>query len=291
MSNEQILKIGRVTTDLSIEVGTAITQTTVADDFHHSLCQLEVVDGELVGIPSILSITTVSVNRTQHTCVNSTSQLMLEGMTSQCGVVHLDVHLEVLIQAMCLQETDNGLSVNIILVLRRLHGLRLNKECALESLAACIVASHAKHHGHVLLLSLLVGVQQAHVTLTTTPEHIVGTTELNGSIDRILNLNDSTSYDVEVRVGRSTVGITLVTKDISGTPKQFDVGELLHLLLSIVGDGLHALFILSDGGSLLNEVYIVEAEVLNTQLIHDLEASVHLILGPLNRAFSLVPLV
>ena len=49
LPDEQIFKIGRVTTNLGIEVRTAIAQTTIANDLHHSLCQFVVVDGELVG--------------------------------------------------------------------------------------------------------------------------------------------------------------------------------------------------------------------------------------------------
>ena len=42
---------------------------------------------------------------------------MLKCMTGQSSVVNLNVYLEVLIQTVSLEETDNGLGVNIILVL------------------------------------------------------------------------------------------------------------------------------------------------------------------------------
>ena len=102
MSNEQILEVSTVTANLGIEVRTAIAQAAIADNLHHSLSQLEVVNGELVGIPAILSVTTVGIDRTQHTSINSASQLMLKGVTSQRSVIHLDIHLEVLIQTMSL---------------------------------------------------------------------------------------------------------------------------------------------------------------------------------------------
>ena len=212
-------------------------------------------------------------------------------MTSECSVVHLDVHLEVLVQVVGLQETDNGLCIHIILVLAGLHGFRLDEECTLESLSASIVASHGQHSCHVLLLTLLVGVQQTHVAFTSTPEYIVGTTQLDGSVNSVLDLNDSASYYVEVGVGRSTISIALVTEYVCGTPEQLDVGELLHLLLSVVSDSLHASLILLNGVTLFYEVNIVEAEVLDTQFIHDLEASIHLILSALNSVTCLVPLI
>ena len=59
---------------------------------------------------------------------------MLEGVTCESGVVHLDVHLEVLVQSVCAEESHNGLGVHVILVLCRLHRLRLDEERAVESL-------------------------------------------------------------------------------------------------------------------------------------------------------------
>ena len=66
---------------------------------------------------------------------------------------------------------------------------------------------------------------------------------------------------------------------------------LLHLLQGIVGNSLHASLVFLNGITLLNEVYIVEAEVLNAQFVHNLEAGIHLVLGTLNGISSLVPLV
>ena len=56
--------IGGVTTGLGIKVSTTVAQTIVADNLHHSLCQFVVVDRELVCIPAVLVVTTISVNRT-----------------------------------------------------------------------------------------------------------------------------------------------------------------------------------------------------------------------------------
>ena len=49
-------------------------------------------------------------------------------------MVHLDVHLEVLVKTMSLEESDYCLCVNIILVLCRLHRLRLDEECSSKAL-------------------------------------------------------------------------------------------------------------------------------------------------------------
>ena len=137
---------------------------------------------------------------------------MLEGVTSQCSVVYFDVYLEVLVEVVSTQEADNGFGVNVILVLRWLHWLRLDQEGALEAFCTCIVASHSQHGSHMLFLALLIGVQEAHVTFATAPEYIVLSTQLDAGIDSVLNLHDSAGHYVEVRVGRSTVHVALVAE-------------------------------------------------------------------------------
>ena len=42
VSDEEVLEVGRVTTDLGVEVGTTIAKSTIADDLHHRLCQFPV---------------------------------------------------------------------------------------------------------------------------------------------------------------------------------------------------------------------------------------------------------
>ena len=139
---------------------------------------------------------------------------MLKCVASKRSVVHFDVHLEVLVEVVSLQESDNSLSVNIILMLRWFHWFRLNEECSLETLSTSIIASHGEHSSHVLFLAFLVSVEEAHVAFTSTPEHIVLSTELDTCIDSVLDLHDSTRHHVEVRVSGSTIHITSVTEHI-----------------------------------------------------------------------------
>ena len=158
MSDKDILRVGRVAAKLSVEVATAIAKTTIADNLHHGLSKLEVVDRELVGIPAILCITTVGIDRAKHTIVDSYCQLMLEGVTSESSMVYLDIHLEVFIQTMSFEEANYSFCVYIILMLSRLHWFRLDEECACETFAASIVASQCKHSCEMLLFTLLVGI-------------------------------------------------------------------------------------------------------------------------------------
>ena len=158
MSDKDILRVGRIATKLSIEVATAIAKATIADNLHHGLSKFEVVDRELVGIPAILCITTVGIDRAKQTIVDSYCQLMLEGVTSESSMVYLDIHLEVFIQTMSFEEANYSFCVYIILMLSRFHRLRLDEECACETFAASIVASQCKHSCKMLLFTFLVGI-------------------------------------------------------------------------------------------------------------------------------------
>ena len=131
-------------------------------------------------------------------------------------MVYFYINLEVLVETVSTEESDNCFGVDVVLVLSWFHWLRFDKESALKALSASIVASHTKHSSHVFLFTLLVGVEQAHISLATAPEYVVFSTESNAGIDSVLDLNDSASYNVEIRIGRSSVHIALVTKNVSG---------------------------------------------------------------------------
>ena len=65
---------------------------------------------------------------------------MFERVSGQCGMVHLDVHLEVLLQTVRTEEADDGFRVHVVLVLGRFHRFRLDEERALEAFGAGVVA-------------------------------------------------------------------------------------------------------------------------------------------------------
>ena len=142
---------------------------------NHRLSQFEIVDWELVCIPSVLIITPVGIDRAEHTIVYCHCQFVFECMTGQGCVVHFNIHLEILFQAMSLQETDNCFGIHIVLVLGRFHRFRFNEESTGESLCTGIVTSDGQHLSQMFLFTLLVSIEQAHVTFTTAPEHIVST--------------------------------------------------------------------------------------------------------------------
>ena len=160
MSDEDVFQVSRVTTSLRIEVCTTIAQTTTTDNLHHSLNQFIVVDRELVSIPSVLVVTTVGIDRTQHVVVYSYCQFVFKCVTSQSSVVYFDIYFEVFVQTVCFQEADNSFSIYVVLVLAWFHRFRFNQESTLETFATCIVTSQFQHLSQVFFFTFLVSVQQ-----------------------------------------------------------------------------------------------------------------------------------
>ena len=63
MSDEDILQVSGVAAGFCIEICTAVAESTVTDNLHHGLSQFEIVNRELVGVPAVLSIATVGIDR------------------------------------------------------------------------------------------------------------------------------------------------------------------------------------------------------------------------------------
>ena len=112
MGNENILRISRIAARLSVEIRAPRAQTAVANNLHHRLSQFIIVDRELVCVPAVLIVTAIGVDRTKHPVIHSHSQLMLKRVTRQRSMIHLDIHLEILLKAVRLKETDHRLGVS-----------------------------------------------------------------------------------------------------------------------------------------------------------------------------------
>src|SRR5690606_11908443 len=117
------------------------------------------------------------------------------------------VDLKVIQQIVLSQKTDNRSRVEVVLVLSRLCRLRLNKECAFEALLSGIVFCSVQETSKMLLLTLHVCVQQAHVAFSSTPEHIVLTVQCNGSVQSVLYLCGTMCQHVEVRICSGSVHV------------------------------------------------------------------------------------
>src|SRR5690606_23285961 len=114
------------------------------------------------------------------------------------GVVCLNVQLEVFVQTVVSQKANHRRTIKIILVLGGLHRLGFNEERSLEAVLASVIASNGEETRQVILLTLHVGVQKAHVTLTTAPKDVVLATEFDGRIQSIFELSTCVSHHSKV---------------------------------------------------------------------------------------------
>ena len=203
-------------------------------------------------------------------------------------MVHFNIHLKILIQTILTQESDNGLCIYIVLMLGWFHWFGLNEECTLETFSTSIVTGHTQHRCQMVFLPLHIGIKQAHISFAAAPEYIILTTQLDGGIDGILDLYDSTSHHIEIGIRSSTIHIALVPKDIGRAPQQTDA-RLLLLLLQIGHYLVEVLLIFLHTICFLAQIHIMEAIVLNTHLLHKLETSINLVLGSLYWVLTIIP--
>ncbi len=94
---------------------------------------------------------------------------MLECVAGQSGVVHLNVHLEVLVKPVRAKEAYDGLRIHIVLMLDRFHRLGFDEERSLEPFGTGIVTSSLKHLGEMVFLPLRPGVEKTCVAFAASP--------------------------------------------------------------------------------------------------------------------------
>src|SRR5690606_7961530 len=117
---------------------------------------------------------------------------------SERCVVSFQIQFKIFVQAMLTQKADNGCAIEVVLMFGRLHWFWLDEESTFKALATSVVACHGQEARHVLLLTLHVGVEQAHVTFTAAPEYVVFAIKRDGCIERVLQLRTSVGNDFEI---------------------------------------------------------------------------------------------
>ena len=88
------------------------------------------------------------------------------------GVVGLQIELEVLQEVELPQEVKACCCVGVVLVLSWFFGFRFDIELATETDFVGVVDRHVQESSEVLLLAFQVGVPQALIALSATPEGV-----------------------------------------------------------------------------------------------------------------------
>ena len=200
---------------------------------------------------------------------------MLVGVACQVGVVAFEVQLEDVHQVVGAQEVDGGCGIEVVLEHRRFLGLRLNQELGVQADFLRVVMAHVEELGHVLLLALHLGVPQVLVAFTAAPEHVVLGTKALGDLQGVLQLAAGVRVNVGERGGGGAGDEARVGEQGGGVPQQLDAGGL-HVLFDLVDDLVQVLVGLAQGVAFRSDVAIMEAEVLDAELLEELEGVVDL---------------
>ena len=148
--------------------------------------EAHLLDGvrELVGVPPVLRVAPVGVDRSEHAGGDGGGDLVVEAVAGERGVVRLEVDLD-LVQAVAGEEPGHGGGVVVVLVLGRLGRLRLDQDRALEPDAVLVLDHEVQEAGELVELTPQVGVEQRVVALPAAPQHVVLAAEAMGRLQRV----------------------------------------------------------------------------------------------------------
>ena len=272
---EQILGGEGGTTRLGVEVQTTVrADLAFGEDFPHNGGGLVQVGRELIHIPADELVALVGVEGAEHAGLAGGADLVLVGVAGQVGVVAFEVQLHE-VDVVGLKEGDGGGCIEVILVHRRFLGLRLDQELGVQTDLLSILVAHVEELGHVRLFALHLRVPQVLVAFTSTPEHVVLGTQALGDLQGVLQLAAGVRVDVGERGGGGAGDEARVGEQGGGVPQQLDAGGL-HVLFDLVDDLVQVLVGLAQGVAFRSDVAIMEAEVLDAELLEELEGVVDL---------------
>ena len=206
---------------------------------------------------------------------SSHADLVLVGVAGQVGVVAFQVQLEDVGQVVVAQELDGGGGIEVVLVQRRLLRLRLDQELGLKADFLGVICAHVEELGDVVGLALHLGVPQVLVAFAATPEHVVLGAQALADLQALLELATGVGVDVGERRSGGAGHEARVGEQGGGVPQQLDTGGL-HILVDLVNDLVEVGVGLAQGVAFGGDVTIVEAEVLDAQLLEQLEGVVDL---------------
>ena len=272
---EQILGGEGGAARLGVEVQAAVrADLTLGEDLPHDGGSLVQVGRELIHIPADELVALVGIEGAEHAGLAGGADLVLVGVAGQVGVVAFQVQLHE-VDVVGLKEGDGCGCIEVILVHRRLLGLRLDQELSVQADLLSILVAHVEELGHVLLLALHLGVPQVLVAFTAAPEHVVLGPQALCDLQGVLQLATGVGVDVGERGGGGAGHEARVGEQRGGVPQQLDAGGL-HVLFDLVDDLVQILVGLAQGIAFRSDVAIVEAEVLNAELLEELEGVVDL---------------
>ena len=182
--------------------------------------------GEAVEVPTQTVVASVRINGPEDAVVDCGRDLMVEIVARKCCVVDLDVDLDLVLQAVLLQEAVHRRDVVVVLVLRGLHRLGLDQQRTLESNRVFVLDDQIEEATELVHLTLHVSIEQRLVALASAPQHVVGAAELLGRAHAMGHLRGCIAKRSGVGVGGRASHESAVGEGVGGAPQQLDTGAL-----------------------------------------------------------------
>ncbi|CAB5370609.1 unnamed protein product [Rhizophagus irregularis] len=278
MAIEQVDRVHRLAPHLGIEIEAAGGEPARAQDFEIGERQFLDRIGELIGVPAILRIAAVRIDRAEDAERRCGGDLVLEGVAGEGCVVRLDIDLHFILKAIALEETVHRSGVKVVLVLGRLERLGFDQDRAGETDLVLVLDDERQEAAEIVELALKIGVEQRLIALTTAPQHIVRATQTMRGFKCVAHLHRAEREHFRVGVGRATSGKARMAEQVGGAPQQLAARRCLKLLEMIDGFGEIAAM-LGDSGRIGHHVDIVEAVIGNIELGEELERNAAFMLG------------
>ena len=152
--------------------------------------------------------------------VDGGRDLVVEVVARQRGVVDLDVDLDLVLEPVLLEEGEHRRDVVVVLVLGRLHRLRLDEQRALEADRVLVLDHHVQEAAELIELAFHVGVEQRVVALASAPEDVVGATETVGGRQAVRDLGGRVLEHRRVGVGGGAGHEPRVRERVGRAPQQ-----------------------------------------------------------------------
>ncbi|MNI30406.1 hypothetical protein D3C73_842530 [compost metagenome] len=140
----------------------------------------------------------------------------------------------------------------------------------------------------MFLLPFHIGIQQAHITFPSPPEHVVFTIKCDGGIQCGFYLCSTMGQYLKIRIGRGAIHVTSVTEEVGCTPKKLDTTRLLFLF-RVVDDCCQSFFVFQHIIRVIHQVYIMKTVVWNIHFTDKFKSSIHLIFCTCDRVITLIP--
>ena len=203
-------------------------------------------------------------------------------MAGERRVVRLDVQPVLVLEAVPDEEAVDGRRVVVVLVLGRLHRLRLDQQAALEADAVLVLGDEVEEPGQLVALALEVGVEQRVVALAAAPQDVVRAAETLGDLEHVLDLGRGVREDLGIGVRGRAALVARVGEQVGRAPQERRARPGL-VAEGVVGQRVEVVAELGERRALGRDVAVVEAVVGRAQLLDELERDRHLLAGGLHR--------